>query len=112
MPGPALFGLAALGAYLYSIAAAIINFVVVFFTVRTAIRLVFIGLVGTTIYGTYQGIEALVNSAAVSMPSFIAIPMTWILPANTSVCISIIVGAHVSIILMRFYIWALNVLAP
>lgn len=102
MPLPALFGLAALGQYLAGLLTALASLWMAYVSVRLVLRLFVVGIVVAMGYDLYETIEGLLDSAAVAVPSIVTTAGSWILPSNTSTCVSILVSVFVATLTYKY----------
>lgn len=104
MPLPAMFGLAALGQYLAGLLTALASLWMAYVSVRLVIRLFVVGIVVSMGFDLYETVESLLDSASVAVPSIVSTAGTWILPSNTSTCVSILVSVFVATLTYKYSI--------
>lgn len=102
MAVPVLIGLPWLATLLGGLFTALLNFFTRFLSRRLAVVLIILAALATLTAAFFAAIGGLISGLSMAMPSFVALGLGHVWPANGQACIAAIASGHV----LRFaYEW-------
>lgn len=86
----------ALATWIGSLFAGVAGYLAAFVSKRLAVRVLVLTVMVTLTAGLYQTLSTAMASLAVSVPQWVIIGASWVLPSNLTTVISVVVGARLA----------------
>jgi len=92
-----------LAAFIGSAFTAIFAFFTAMVGKKLAFALAMIALTVAAFAGMFAAISAVISGISVVVPSFVAVPASWILPGNITACVTARLTASIAIFAYRWH---------